>query len=46
MPRSVAAAREVVRLLDEAAGAEAPPRPLNRALAREVLDETADLFGD
>lgn len=44
MPRSVAAAREMVRLLDAAAGEQA--RPLNRALAREVLDETADLFGD
>jgi len=42
MPRSLAAARETVRLLDLAAGEQA--RPLNRALAREVLDETADLF--
>ena len=42
MPRSVAAARETVRRLDLAAGEQA--RPLNRALAREVLDETADLF--
>lgn len=44
MPRSVAAAREMVRLLDQAAGEQG--RPLNRALAREVLDQTADLFED
>lgn len=44
MPRSVAAARETVRRLDLAAGEQG--RLLNRALAREVLDETADLFED
>ncbi len=44
MPRSVAAAREMVRLLDQAAGEQG--RPLNRVLAREVLDLTADLFGE
>jgi chromosomal replication initiation ATPase DnaA len=44
MPRSVAAAREMVRRLDQAAGEQG--RPLNRLLAREVLDQTADLFGD
>jgi chromosomal replication initiation ATPase DnaA len=44
MPRSVAAARETVRLLDQAAGEQG--RPLNRALAREVLEEAADLFDD
>lgn len=46
MPRSIAAARLLVQRLDEAANETAPPRPLNRALAREVLDQTADLFGD
>jgi len=44
MPRSVAAAREMVRRLDQAAGEQG--RPLNRLLAREVFDQTADLFGD
>lgn len=44
MPRSVVAAREMVRLLDQAAGEQG--RPLNRVLAREVLDQTADLFED
>lgn len=44
MPRSVVAAREMVRLLDQAAGEQG--RPLNRTLAREVLDQTADLFED
>ena len=44
MPRSVAAAREMVRRLDQAAGEQG--RPLNRLLAREVLDQTADLFGE
>lgn len=44
MPRSVAAAREMVRLLDQAAGEQG--RPLNRLLAKEVLDQTADLFDD
>lgn len=44
MPRSVAAAREMVRLLDQAAGEQG--RPLNRLLAREVLDQTSDLFDD
>lgn len=44
MPRSVAAARETVRLLDQAAGEQG--RPLNRALAREVLDASADLFDE
>ena len=44
MPRSVVAAREMVRLLDQAAGEQG--RPLNRVLAREVLDQTAELFGE
>ena len=44
MPRSVVAAREMVRLLDQAAGEQG--RPLNRLLAKEVLDQTADLFDD
>jgi chromosomal replication initiation ATPase DnaA len=42
MERSVTAARAVVALLDQAAGEQG--RPVNRALAREVLEETADLF--
>ncbi len=42
MERSVAAARAVVARLDQA-GAE-QGRPVNRLLAREVLEETADLF--
>lgn len=42
MERSVAAARTVVARLDEAAAEQG--RPVNRALAREVLEETADLF--
>jgi chromosomal replication initiation ATPase DnaA len=41
--RSVPAARQVVARLDEAAAAEG--RPVSRALAREVLEETGDLFG-
>ena len=40
--RSVPAARQVVERLDEAAGAE--DRPVSRALAREVLEESGDLF--
>lgn len=42
MERSVTAARAVVALLDQAAGEQG--RPVNRALAREVLEEPADLF--
>lgn len=42
MERSVTAARAVVALLDEAAAEQG--RPVNRLLAREVLEETADLF--
>lgn len=42
MPRSVATAREIVARLDQAAGEQG--RELNRTLAREVLDQTADLF--
>jgi hypothetical protein len=34
----------MVRRLDQAAGEQG--RPLNRLLAREVFDQTADLFGD
>lgn len=44
MERSVSAARAVVARLDEAAAEQG--RPVNRTLAREVLEETADLFGD
>jgi chromosomal replication initiation ATPase DnaA len=43
MERSVTAARAIVARLDEAAAEQG--RPVNRALAREVLEETADLFG-
>ena len=42
MERSVSAARTVVARLDEAAAEQG--RPVNRTLAREVLEETADLF--
>lgn len=42
MERSASAARRVVEELDETAAAER--RPLNRALARQVLEETSDLF--
>lgn len=42
MERSVSAARAIVARLDEAAAEQG--RPVNRALAREVLEETADLF--
>lgn len=42
MERSVTAARAVVARLDEAAAEQG--RPVNRTLAREVLEETADLF--
>lgn len=42
MERSVTAARAIVARLDEAAAEQG--RPVNRALAREVLEETADLF--
>lgn len=42
MERSVTAARAIVTRLDEAAAEQG--RPVNRALAREVLEETADLF--
>jgi len=42
MERSVAAARAVVARLDQA-GAE-QGRPVNRLLARDLLEETADLF--
>lgn len=44
MERSVTAARAVVARLDEAAAEQG--RPVNRLLAREVLEETADLFED
>lgn len=44
MPRSIAVAREMVRLLDQAAGEQG--RPLNRSLAKDVLDQSADLFDD
>ncbi len=44
MPRSVAAAREVVRRLDEAAGEQG--RELTRPLAKSVLDAEPELFGD
>lgn len=43
MDRSVAAARALVARLDAAAAEQG--RPVNRLLAREVLEETADLFG-
>ena len=42
MERSVTAARAIVTRLDEAAAEQG--RPVNRALARDVLEETADLF--
>lgn len=42
MERSVTAARRLVGQLDAAAAEQG--RPVNRALAREVLDATADLF--
>lgn len=42
MERSVTAARALVARLDEAAAEQG--RPVNRLLAREVLEETADLF--
>lgn len=42
MERSVTAARLLVARLDEAAAEQG--RPVNRLLAREVLEETADLF--
>lgn len=42
MERSVTAARAVVSRLDEAAAEQG--RPVNRALAREVLEATGDLF--
>lgn len=42
MERSVTAARAVVARLDETAAEQG--RPVNRTLAREVLEETADLF--
>ena len=42
MERSVTAARTIVARLDEAAAEQG--RPVNRLLAREVLEETADLF--
>jgi chromosomal replication initiation ATPase DnaA len=40
--RSVPAARSVVERLDEAAMAE--QRPVSRALAREILEDTGNLF--
>jgi chromosomal replication initiation ATPase DnaA len=40
--RSVPKAHEIVARLDEEASAE--HRPISRALARELLDDTADLF--
>ncbi|MDP1737748.1 MAG: chromosomal replication initiator DnaA [Caulobacter sp.] len=42
MERSVTAARAIVTRLDEAAAEQG--RPVNRALARELLEATADLF--
>lgn len=42
MERSVTAARAVVALLDQAAAEQG--RPVNRTLAREVLEATPDLF--
>jgi chromosomal replication initiation ATPase DnaA len=42
MERSVTAARALVARLDEAAAEQG--RPVNRLLAREVLEETPDLF--
>ena len=42
MERSVPRAREMVERLDEEASAQ--NRPVSRALARELLDDTADLF--
>lgn len=44
MERSVAAARILVSRMDEAAAARG--RSINRALARELLEETSDLFDD
>ncbi|MBI1407588.1 MAG: chromosomal replication initiator DnaA [Caulobacter sp.] len=44
MERSVAAARILVSRMDEAAAARG--RAINRALARELLEETSDLFDD
>ncbi len=44
MERSVTAARALVARLDEAAAEQG--RPVNRLLAREVLEETASLFED
>ena len=41
--RSVPAARETVRRIDDAASAQG--RPISRALARELLEESGDLFG-
>ncbi len=42
MERSVSAARILAARMDEAAGARG--RAINRSLARELLDETSDLF--
>jgi chromosomal replication initiation ATPase DnaA len=44
MERSVAAARILAARMDEAAAARG--RAINRALARELLEETTDLFDD
>ena len=44
MERSVTAARILAARMDEAAAARG--RAINRALARELLDEAADLFED
>jgi len=44
MERSVSAARILAAKMDEAAAARG--RAINRALARELLDEAADLFED
>jgi chromosomal replication initiation ATPase DnaA len=44
MERSVAAARRLVAHMDEAAAARS--RPINKALARDLFGESADLFDD
>ena len=40
MERSIPAAREIVKKLDEAADEE--QRPISRALARQILEEDTD----
>ncbi len=44
MERSVSAARRLVARMDDAAAARS--RPINKALARDLLGESADLFDD